>query len=154
MNGILHTLHSESNTKQWVCTFCIQGRMEQAQVCFQKALKLQDLNQENSNESTGPALADDEDDWEQSGDDGLSCRGLADLHAPFRVPQLFESRQHCSSLTTGLSSGVWSAANVCQGQEAWLKHCIMPSCRSWIEAGGACCVCASPRPPEHFRRNH
>ncbi len=60
--------------------------MEQAQACFWKALTLQDLHQESSNGSTGPALADDEDDWEQSGDAGLLCWSFADLHAPFRVP--------------------------------------------------------------------
>jgi hypothetical protein len=44
--------------------------MEEARACFEKAMALQDRNDQNAalNGAAGNALADDGDDWEQSGE--------------------------------------------------------------------------------------
>lgn len=48
----------------------MQGRVEEAQACFEKAMALQDSNHQNAalNGAPGNALADDGDDWELSGE--------------------------------------------------------------------------------------
>ena len=45
-----------------------QGRIEKAEACFQDAIALQDDRHGSLNGSSDPTLADEEDDWEHSGD--------------------------------------------------------------------------------------
>ena len=54
----------------------LQGRFEKAEACFQDAIALQDDRHGSLNGSSGPPQADEEDDWEHSGDSPYGWQSL------------------------------------------------------------------------------